>query len=169
MPSGFGDLAEQVFGFVSGDGAAVANGARGEIGVAHHGVHEIVSHAYGVVGVLEEDGRVGFGIWRRPVVAGCNQSVGLGLFFGLAFDEVDDIGMVNVEDDHLGGTAGLATALDDAGEGVETFHEAEWAAGSAASAQTFGRGTQGREIGAGSGSPLEEHAFGFGQSEDGVE
>ena len=95
--------------------------------------------------------------------------MGLGFFFRFALDELDDIGMVNVEDDHLRCATSLSAGLDYAGERVKTFHEAEGAARSAASAQPFGRGTQGREIGAGSGSPLEEHAFGFGQSEDGVE
>jgi hypothetical protein len=52
----------------------------------------------------------------------------LGFFFRLAFD---------VEDDHLGGAASLATGLDYSGEGVEALHEAEWAAGDAASAYRF--------------------------------
>jgi hypothetical protein len=37
----------------------------------------------------------------------------------LQSDELDDVRVVGVEDDHLGGAAGLAAALDDAGEGVE--------------------------------------------------
>ena len=35
--------------------------------------------------------------------------------------------------------------------------------------RAFGGGTQRGEIGAGAGSPLEEHAFGLGQGQDGVE
>ena len=61
----------------------------------------------------------------------------LGFFFRLALDEVDDIGMVNVEDDHLGGAARLAAGLDDAGEGVKAFHEAERTAGGAAAAESL--------------------------------
>ena len=80
-----------------------------------------------------------------------------------------DVGMVDVEDDHLGGAARLAAALDDAGEGVETFHEAERAAGGAAAGERFGRGAQRRQIGARARSPLEEHAFGLGEGQDGVE
>ena len=71
----------------------------------------------------------------RSVVALRDQRVGLGFFFLLALDEVDDIGMVDVEDDHLGGAARLASGLDDAGEGVETFHEAERAAGGASAGE----------------------------------
>ena len=51
--------------------------------------------------------------------------MGFGFFFGFALDEIDDIGMINVEDDHLGGPTSLASRFDDAGECVETFHKAE--------------------------------------------
>ena len=50
--------------------------------------------------------------------------MGLGFFFALAVDEVDDVGMVDVEDHHLGGATSLASGFDYSGEGVETFHEA---------------------------------------------
>ena len=103
------------------------------------------------------------------VVALRDQGVGLGFLFLLALDEFDDVGMVDVEDDHLGGAAGLAAGLDDAGEGVESFHEAERAAGSAAAGESFGGSAQRRQVRAGAAAPLEEHAFGFGQREDGVE
>ena len=53
------------------------------------------------------------------------------LLLSLALDEVDDVRMVDIEDDHLGGAASLAAGLDDAGEGVEAFHEAERTAGGA--------------------------------------
>ena len=114
--------------------SAIADGASAEVGVAQDGVHEVVRDANGIVGVLEEDGGVGFGVRRRAVVSGCDQGVSFGFFFGLALDEIDDIGMVDVQDDHLGSTARLATGLDDAGKGVEAFHEAEWAAGGASAA-----------------------------------
>ena len=133
------------------------------------GVHELVGDADGVVGVLEEDGGVGLGVGAGAVVAGSDERVGLGFFLGFALDEVDDVGMVDVEDDHLGGAAGFAAGLDDAGEGVEAAHEAQRAAGGAAAGEQFGRAADGREIGAGAASPLEEHAFGLGEGEDGVE
>ena len=98
-----------------------------------------------------------------------DEGVSLGFFFLFALDELDDVGMVDVEDDHLGGAASFAAGLDDAGEGVETFHEAERAAGGASAAEAFGGGTQRREIGSGAAAPLEEHAFGLRESEDGVE
>ena len=168
-PGGVGDPVEQVFGFEVLHGASVFDGARGEAVVAQDRVHEVVGDADGVVGVLEEDGRVGIRIGRRAVVSRCDQGVRLGFFFRFALDEVDDIRMVDVEDDHLGGAASLAAGLDDAGEGVKALHEAERTAGGAAAAEAFSGRTQRRKIGAGARSPLEEHAFGLGQSQDGIE
>ena len=103
------------------------------------------------------------------IVSHGDQRVSLGFFFLFALDELDDVGMVDVEDDHLGGAASLAAGLDDAGEGVESFHEAERAAGSAAARKRFGGSAQGREIGARAAAPLEEHAFGLGEGQDRVE
>ena len=64
VPGGFGDFVQQLFGFESIYGMAVFHRASGEIGVAQDGVHEVIGHANRVVGVLEEDGRVGFGVGR---------------------------------------------------------------------------------------------------------
>src|SRR3981189_2368457 len=84
------------------------------------------------------------------VVALSDERVGFGFLFLFALDELDDVGMVDVEDDHLCGAASFASGLDDSGEGVETFHEAERTAGGAT-------------------APLEEHAFGLRQSQDGIQ
>src|SRR5258708_5003268 len=95
--------------------------------------------------------------------------MGLGFFFLFALDEVNDVGMLDVKDDHLGGATSFAAGLDDSGESVETFHEAERTTGGAAAAQTFSLRAQRRKIGPGAAAPLEEHAFGLGKGEDGVE
>ncbi len=134
LPGGLGNLLEQVFGFVGVDYSAVDDCSGGEIGVAHYGYHKVVGYADGVIGVLEEDRAVGVGVGMRSVVSLGYQRVGFGLFFAFALYEVDYVGMVDVQDDHLGGAARLASGLDDSGEGVETFHEAERAAGGATSA-----------------------------------
>ena len=52
------------------------HGARGEVVVAQDGVHEVVGDADGVVGVLEEDGGVGFGVGRRPSYPACDRARG---------------------------------------------------------------------------------------------
>src|ERR1700751_5103347 len=95
------------------------------------------------------------------VVSHGNQGVSFRFFFLLALDEFDDVGMVYVEDDHLGSAASFASGLDDAGESIESFHEAERAAGGAAAGESLGRAAQGRQVCACARSPLEEHAFGF--------
>ena len=91
--------------------------------------HELVGDAHGVVGVLEVDAVVGAaGHVERAAVAGVDQRPGLLLLFRLAGDEVGDIRVVDVEHHHLGGAAGLAAALDGAGELVEAAHKGERAA-----------------------------------------
>ncbi len=77
--------------------------------------------------------------------------------------------MVYVENDHFGGAAGFAAGFDDSGEGVEAAHEGEGAGGGAAAGEGLHGASDGGEVGAGAGAPLEEHAFGFGEGEDGVE
>ncbi len=131
------------------DGGALLDGAGGELLVALDGGHELVGDADGVVGVLEEDAGVSFGVGAGAIVAGGDEGVGLGFFFGLALDEVDDVRVVDVEDDHLGGAAGLAAGLDDAGEGVEATHEGERAGGGAAAGEGLHGAPDAGEVGAG--------------------
>src|SRR5208283_4051518 len=138
VPGGFGDFLEKILCFVCLHDAAIANRLGGKIGVADYGVHEVVGDADGVVGVLEKDGRVSVGVGMRAVVSHGYERVGLGFFVLLAQDEIFDIRMVDVEDDHLGGAAGFASRLDYSRKRVKTFHEAERTAGCAPTAQAFG-------------------------------
>ena len=64
--------------------------------------HELVGDADGVVGVLPADGvvRVAVEVAR---VARRDERLGLLLLADLPVDEVDDLGVVHVEADHLGG------------------------------------------------------------------
>src|SRR5208337_4248930 len=133
-PGGLGDGAHQVARAVAFDGLAADHGLGPPVLVVGDGLHEIVGDADAVVGVLEEDRRIGLAV-ERGVVAGVDQDVGLLLLFGLAPDELLDVGVLGVEDDHLGGAAGLAAGFDDAGEGVEALHEAQGAAGAPAAPQ----------------------------------
>ena len=169
VPGGVGDQVQQLPRLEGLDGTAVFDRVRLEVAVAQDGIHEVVGDAHGVVGVLEEDGRIGFAVRAVAVVAFGDQRPGLGFFLLLAEDELFDVGMVDVEDDHLGGAARLAARLDDAGEGVEAFHEAERTARGAAAGESFFRRAQRRQVGAGTRSPLEQHAFSLGEGEDGVE
>ena len=100
------------------------------------GAHEIVGDAHGVIGVLEEDGAVGFAVDGR-VIALLDQHVRLALFLHLALDEFHDIRVVDVQDHHLGRAARLAAALDHARERIKAFHEAHRAGGDAAARKRF--------------------------------
>src|SRR5262249_42902510 len=84
-------------------------------------------------------------------------------------DEVIDVWMVDVEDDHLCRATRLATGFDYAGKSIKAFHEAERTRSLAAARELFFRSAQRRKIGSGAAAPLEEHAFSLGESEDGVE
>ena len=74
--------------------------------------------------------------------------------------------MIGVEDHHLRGAPGLAAALDDAGKRIEALHEAERTGSAAAARQDGIFFAERRKIGPGAGSPLEQHAFGFGEIEN---
>ena len=161
QPGGFGHFVEQVASAKFIGGLAVGNVLGPPIFVRFDSAHEIVGNANGVIGVLEEDGSVSCTVDGR-VVAGTDQGVGLGLFLVLAFDEFNDIRMVHIEDDHLGGAASFAAALDDTREGVKALHEADRTRSDTAAGERFLAAAQCRKIRAGSGAPLEEHAFGTG-------
>ena len=168
LVGGFGDSAQDLARLVALHGLAGGHALGPPIAIARGGFHEIVGGAYGIVGVLEEDGAVGVAI-ERGIVAGLDQGVGFLLFLGLAPDELLDIGVVGVEDHHFGGAAGLAAGLDDAGESVEALHKGERSGGAAAARQNGVFLAQGRKVRAGARAPLEEHALGLGQIEDGFE
>ena len=93
-------------------------------------------------------------------VAGLDEGPGLLLLDLLAADELLDVGVVDVEDHHLGGAPGLAAALDDAGEGVEALHEGHRPGGRAAAGERLLGGAEGRQVAAGPRAVLEQHALG---------
>ncbi len=72
--------------------------------------HELVGHADRVVGVLEGDRAVGLAREGR-VVALLDEGPGLLLLELLGIDEVEDVRVVDVEDDHLGRAPGLAARV----------------------------------------------------------
>src|SRR5581483_10720173 len=168
-PRGVGNFEKLILGLESANYAAVFNGASREIGIAQDRVHKVVGDANGVIGVLEENGRVSVGVRVRAVISLSDKRMRLGLFLRLTLDELDDIGVVYVEDDHLSGATSLASGLNHTGEGVESLHEAERTAGTAATTETFGGRAQRGEISAGTRSPLEQHAFGLSEGKDRIE
>ena len=144
---------------------ASGHAAGPPVAVVGHRFHELVRDAHGIVGVLEEDGAVGFAIERR-IVAGVDQRVRLLLFLGLAPDETLDVRMIGVEDHHLRRAPRLAAGLDHARERIEALHEAQRTGGTAAAGQPGVLLAQRRKVGARARSPLEQHAFGLRQVEN---
>ena len=80
------------------------------------------------------------------VEAGVAQRPGLALLDRLAPHELFDVGVVDVEDDHLGGAPRLAARLDRAGRRVGAAHEAHRARRGAAALQVLLRRADAREV-----------------------
>src|SRR5690606_20379343 len=117
-PGGLGDSAPQVSGL---DGAAgVAGGALLQLPVAvfHRGLDEVVRDADRVAGVLPGTGGVGLAVDVGGYAAVLDVEAGLVFFDLLPADEGLDVGMVDVEDDHLGRPPGSAAGLDGAGGAI---------------------------------------------------
>ena len=167
LPCGLGDLTHEVAGLDGLDDGAVAHGTQVPIGVVDHGLHELVGDTHGVVGVLVLDGG-DVGAVEIHVEAGVAQRTGLLLLTGLAPDELLDIGVIGVEDDHLGGAAGLATGLDRAGRRVGATHEAHRTGGGAAALEELLGGPDAGQVDAGAGAALEDRALLDVPVEDGV-
>ena len=159
---GVGNLPHQVARPVGFHDRAVHDRMRLPLAIAEHGLHELVGHANAVIRILEEDRRIRFAIHAAavPVV---QQHPRLLLFVRLGVDELDDVGMADIEDHHLRRAPRLAARLDDAGKRIEPLHERHRAGRDAAARKRFLRGPDRRQIASRSRTPLEEHAFGLRQ------
>ncbi len=153
---GFGDNPQQLARAQGVGDLAGLDEARVPSRIVLHRLHELVADAHRIVGVLEEDRAVG-GTVERGIVARFDQRPRLALLFLLALDELDDIGMVRVEDHHLGRAAGLAARLDHAGRGVGRFHERERARGRATRGKLLAARAQRRKIYARARAAFEDH------------
>ncbi len=157
-PRGLGDLAEERLGVDLLDDLAGHPGPQAELAAALDRVHELVVHADRVVGVLVLDGRDVVAA-QVHVEARVAQDADLLLLADLGLDEVLDVGVVDVEHDHLGGAAGGTTGLDGAGGGVGAAHEGDGTGGVAAGGQQLLGGADAGEVQAGTGAALEDHAL----------
>ncbi len=167
LPGRLGDHLHELARLVGAHRRAGGAGGGRPVAVGDHGAHELVGHPHRMVGVLVGDRVVGAADDVEAAGEAClDQRPGLALLDLLALDEIDDVGMVDVEHHHLGGAPGLAAALDHAGEGVEALHEGHRPGGGAAAGQQLARRAQLREVAAGAGAVLEQHALGLGQGED---
>ena len=145
---------EQVPGLDGLQDLAGGDGPQLPVAVVEDGLHELVGDPDRVVGVLVLD-RVAVLAVEVHVEAGVAKRPGLALLDGLAPDEVLDVGMVGVEDDHLGRPAGLAARLDGARRRVGASHEADRPRGGAAAPQTLLGGTDLGQVDPGPDPPLK--------------
>ena len=137
------------------------------VGVVEHRRHELVGEPHRVVGVLILD-RVAVAAVEVHVEPGVPQGPGLALLDRLAPDEVLDVGVVGVEDDHLGRPPGLATALDRPGRGVRPAHEAHRTRRRPAPVEVLLGRTDPREVDPRARAALEDRPLLLVPVEDGV-
>ena len=90
------------------------------------------------------------------------------LLLHLPVDVFLDVGMIDVDDDHLGGAPRGAARLDGAGGAVADLQEAHQARGLAAARQLLVDAAQLGEVGAGAGAVLEEARLAHPQVHDAV-
>ncbi len=158
LPGGLGELAHEVAGLDGADDLAGGDGAQVPVGVVDHGLHELVGDPHRVVGVLVLDRGHVLAV-EAHVEAGLLEDPDLLLLAGLDPDELLHVGVGDVEDDHLGGPAGLAAALDGAGRGVGAPHEADRARGGAAALEVLDRGADLGQVDARARAALEDDAL----------
>jgi len=167
LPSRSSDLAQQVACVDGADDGAVR--ARGQVELATLGrrLHERVADAHGVVRVLVLDRGPVRGV-ERHVVARRLENARLALLLGLAPDELLDVGVVDVEHDHLRGSACLAAGLDRARRRVGAAHEGDRAGGIAALGELLLGRAKLREVDARAGAAAEDDALAPDPVEDGL-
>ena len=149
------------------DDRAVGAGGQVPVGACLGGLHEAVGDAHRVVGVLVLD-RGPVGRVERHVVARRLEHARLLLFLRLAPDELVDVRMVDVEDDHLRRAPRLAARLDRAGGRVGAAHEAHRPGGVAALRELLLRRAQLREVDARARAAAEDDALAADPVEDRV-
>ena len=158
LPRGGGDLAEQLAGVDGLDDLTGAARAQPELGALLDGAHELVRDAHRVVGVLVLH-RGDVLAAEVHVEAGVAQRADLVLLARLGGDELLDVGVVDVEHDHLGRTTRRAAGLDGARGGVGAAHKGDRARGGAAGGEQLLGGADAREVQAGTGAALEDEAL----------
>ena len=118
-----------------------------------------------MVGVLEENRSIRVAV-DRAVIALLDQHMGLALFLHLAFDELHDVRVIDIQDHHLRRSPRFSAALDHARKCIKSLHEAHRARSNSAAAQRLSASAQRREVRSRARAPLEQHSLGPRQPHD---
>src|SRR5215216_6035258 len=151
---------------------AVSSPRQVPVGVRDDGLDEVVGDADGVVGVLTGDGLVGLAVevvlqlqpeflgqrllLRREDLQPLDHRRDLDLLARLPADELLDVRVIDVEDDHLRRPPRRPAALDRPGRAVADLEETHQAGGGAAAGEFLAFAADGGEVGAGAGAVLEQ-------------
>ena len=158
LPRRVGKFAHQSAGLYGLDRLAGRDRLEVIVRIVEDRLHELVVDPHRVVGVLVLD-RVRVGAVEVHVEAGVAERTGLVLLERLAPDEVLDVGVTDVEHDHLGRAPGGPARLDRSGGRIGAAHEGDGTGSGSPRLQTlFGR-TDAREVDAGAGAVLEDPAL----------
>ena len=158
LPGGLGHLAEEVASVNLLDDLVGGTGPKPEPLTFLHGMHEVITDAHRVVGVLVLH-RVDVLAANPHVEASSAEGADLVLLARLGLDELLDVGVINVEDDHLGSSASGTTGLDGSGRGIGTPHEGDRPGGGPATAQQLLGGTNPGDVDSSARTALEDHSL----------
>ena len=165
VPRSLIDLLPQID---SGQGLGdLAIGATNQcpLAIGFHRIHELIRESHGVVGVLSADGVVGlavevvielkpellgqFLLLRCQVLHAFNKRGNLDFFTNLPVDELLDVGVIDIQADHLGSAARGAAGLDRTCGAVADLQEAHQSRTATATGELFVLTTDVGEVGAG--------------------
>ena len=182
VPRSLIDLLPQIY---SGQGLGdLAIGATNQrpLAVGFHCIHELIRESHGVVRVLTADGVVGlavevviklepeplgqFLLVRCQVLHAFNKRGNLDFFTNLPVDELLDVGVIDIQADHLCSAARGAAGLDCTCGAVADLQEAHQSRAATATGELFVLTTDVGEVGAGARAVLEESRFASPQVHD---
>ena len=122
FPRGHSDFVKQLARVYFFDNFASGAGAKTELAAVFNRGHELGVYAHRVVGVLILNGVNVFSA-KFHVEACVAKNTNLLLFAGFGLDELFDVWVVNIKNNHLGRAAGCATRLDGSCRGISAAHE----------------------------------------------
>ena len=108
VPRCFGDLSPQIPSRQGSHGLTSRHCLEGPVLVIFDSLHEFIGDAHRVIGILVLNTE-SIRTIEVHIKTGVAQHTGLALFASLAPNELFNVGMVDIQDDHLGGAARLTT------------------------------------------------------------